>query len=169
MVAAYAGLIALGRLQFGLPAVDTLLFATTRLWVDLQALAQAIVMLFAGVGEINGIVGIIAIGGSQFGSTLAGLLAFSVAINVNLAIFNLLPLAAARWWTYRFRRSRKDLSPTPSNPGSTVTNGSPNRLRQDKIRRDSSGLDQRLQEQDVRIGVRKDLTGARWSSSIAQV
>ena len=43
-------------------------------------------------GEISGIVGIIAIGGSQFGATLAGLLAFSVAINLNLAIFNLLPL-----------------------------------------------------------------------------
>lgn len=92
MVAAYLGLIALGRLQFGLSAFDTLLFATTRLWISLQGLAQAIVMLFAGVGEISGIVGIIAIGGSQFGSTLAGLLAFSVAINMNLAIFNLLPL-----------------------------------------------------------------------------
>ena len=48
-------------------------------------------MLFAGVGEISGIVGIVAIGGSQFGSTLAGLLAFSVAINLNLAMVNLLP------------------------------------------------------------------------------
>jgi regulator of sigma E protease len=67
-------------------------FATTRLWIGLQELAQAILMLFAGAGEISGIVGIIAIGGSQFGSTLAGLLTFSVAINMNLAIFNLLPL-----------------------------------------------------------------------------
>jgi len=63
----------------------------TRLWLDVQLLAQAIAMLLSGGGEISGIVGIIAIGGSQFGSTLAGLLAFSVAINVNLATFNLLP------------------------------------------------------------------------------
>ena len=33
-----------------------------------------------------------AIGGSQFGSTVAGLLTFSVFINLNLAVLNLLPL-----------------------------------------------------------------------------
>ena len=93
LVTAYLGLIALGRLEFSLSAVDTLSFATTQLWIDLQQMAQAIPMLFTGtgVGEISGIVGIVAIGGSQFGSTLAGLLAFSIAINLNLAIFNLLP------------------------------------------------------------------------------
>lgn len=91
IVTAYLGLIALGRLQFSLSAVDTLSFATTQLWNDLQLMAQAIPMLFTGAGEISGIVGIVAIGGSQFGSTLAGLLAFSIAINLNLAIFNLLP------------------------------------------------------------------------------
>jgi regulator of sigma E protease len=88
---AYLGLVVVGRLQFGLSPFDTLLFATTRLWLDLQLLAQAIIMLFSGVGELSGIVGIVAIGGSQFGSTLAGLLAFSVAVNVNLAMVNLLP------------------------------------------------------------------------------
>ena len=92
IVSAYLGLIVVGRLKFSLSAFDTLLFATTRRWVDAQVLAQAVVMLFAGVGEISGIVGIVAIGGSQFGSTLAGLLAFSVAINLNLAAINLLPL-----------------------------------------------------------------------------
>lgn len=91
LIAAYLGLIALGRLQFSLSAVDTLSFAATQLWIDLQQMAQAIAMLFTGVGEISGIVGIVAIGGSHFGSTLVGLLAFSVAINLNLAIFNLLP------------------------------------------------------------------------------
>ena len=91
IVTAYLGLIALGRLQLSLSAVDTLSFATTQLWIDLQQMAQAIAMLFTGLGEISGIVGIVAIGGSQFGSTLAGLLVFSVAINLNLAIFNLFP------------------------------------------------------------------------------
>jgi Zn-dependent protease len=94
-----------GRLEFGMSASDTLLFAATRLWVDVQLMAQAIAMLFAGMGQISGIVGIVAIGGSQFGSTLAGLLAFSVAINLNLAIFNLLPFPPLERWTYRFRRS----------------------------------------------------------------
>ena len=91
VAAAYLGLIVFGGLQFGLSAFSALSFATTRLWVESQSMVQAIAMLFVGTGEISGIVGIVAIGGSQFGSTLAGLLAFSVAINLNLAIFNLLP------------------------------------------------------------------------------
>ena len=91
VVAAYLCLIALGSLQLDLSALDAVSFATTRLWLDLQVMVQAIAMLFAGVGEVSGIVGIVALGG-QLGSTLAGLLAFSVAINLNLAIFNLLPL-----------------------------------------------------------------------------
>ena len=91
VAAAYFGLIAFGALQFDFSAVGALSFATTRLWLESQSMVQAIAMLFVGTGEISGIVGIVAIGGSQFGSTLAGLLAFSVAINLNLAIFNLLP------------------------------------------------------------------------------
>ena len=91
VAAAYLCLIALGSLQFDLSALDAVSFAATRLWLDLQLMVQAIAMLFAGVGELSGIVGIVAIGG-QLGSTLAGLLAFSVAINLNLSIFNLLPL-----------------------------------------------------------------------------
>jgi regulator of sigma E protease len=92
VAAAYLGLIAYGALQFDVSAFGALSFATTRLWLDVQSMVQAIAMLFVGLGEISGIIGIVAIGGSQFGSTLAGLLAFSVAINLNLAIVNLLPL-----------------------------------------------------------------------------
>jgi regulator of sigma E protease len=91
VVSAYLGLVVLGRLELGLSAVDALSSAATRLWVDVQLLTQSIVMLFAGAGELSGIVGIVAMGGSQFGSTLAGLLAFSVAISLNLALVNLLP------------------------------------------------------------------------------
>ena len=81
IVAAYLGLVAFGGVSF----------ATARLWVDVQSMGHAIGMLFMGMGEISGLVGMVAIGGSQFGSSLAGVLAFSVAINLNLAIFNLLP------------------------------------------------------------------------------
>jgi regulator of sigma E protease len=91
VVAAFLSLIALGALRLDLSAFDTLSFAATRLWLDAQSMGQTIAMLFGGMGEISGIVGIVAIGGSQFGSTVAGLLAFSVAINLNLALFNLLP------------------------------------------------------------------------------
>jgi regulator of sigma E protease len=48
--------------------------------------------LSADFGQVNGIVGIVAIGGAHFGSTLASLLTFSVLINISLAVINLLPL-----------------------------------------------------------------------------
>lgn len=91
VVAAYLSLIAFASLR-DLSAFDAVSFATTRLWLGVQSMLQAIAMLFVGSGEISGIVGIVAIGGSQFGSTMAGLLAFSAVINLNLAVFNLLPL-----------------------------------------------------------------------------
>lgn len=91
IVAAYLGLIVIAGLQFDVSPAGAVSFATARLWLDLQTMAGAVAMLFTGPGEVSGIVGIVAIGGSQFGSTLAGLLAFWVAINLNLAIFNLLP------------------------------------------------------------------------------
>lgn len=92
IVAAYAGLVVLGRLQYSLPAFEVFSFANQNLWSNLQQMTQAIVSLFGDLGEISGILGIVAIGGSQFGSSLAGLLKFSIAINLNLAIFNLLPI-----------------------------------------------------------------------------
>ena len=48
--------------------------------------------LFADFGQISGIVGIVAVGGAEFGSTFADLLMFSVLINISLAVLNLLPL-----------------------------------------------------------------------------
>jgi regulator of sigma E protease len=91
VAAAYLGLVTFGAMQFDLSAFGASSFAAKQLWLDLQSMVQAIAMLFGGTGEISGIVGIVAIGGSQFGSTPAGLLLFSAAINLNLAIFNLLP------------------------------------------------------------------------------
>ena len=91
VAAAFLGLMAFGGVQLDLSAFGAVSFATTRLWLELQSMVQAIAMLFVDMGQMSGILGIVAIGGSQFGSSLAGLLAFSVAINLNLAIFNLLP------------------------------------------------------------------------------
>jgi len=48
--------------------------------------------LFTDFGQMSGIVGIVAVGGAQFGATLATLLTFSVLINISLAVLNLLPL-----------------------------------------------------------------------------
>ena len=48
-------------------------------------------MLIGQPGHLSGIVGIVAAGGAQ-GLSLVKLLQFSVLLNVNLAVFNLLPI-----------------------------------------------------------------------------
>ncbi|MDP6796631.1 MAG: site-2 protease family protein [Candidatus Krumholzibacteria bacterium] len=92
LAAAFAGLFALGLVQFQLAVTEALRFAATNLWADLEQMAHAVATLFTRADEISGIVGIVAVGGAQHGSTLAGLLTFSVLINLNLVILNLLPL-----------------------------------------------------------------------------
>src|SRR6185369_15182790 len=49
-------------------------------------------MLFSQPNHLSGIVGIVAGGGAQVGLNLAKLLQFSVLLNVNLAVFNLIPI-----------------------------------------------------------------------------
>jgi regulator of sigma E protease len=92
IVAAFAGLFALGISQFSLTAVQALSFAATQLLMGLQQQLHGLSALFADFGQVSGIVGIVAVGGAQFGDTLATLLTFSVLINISLAVLNLLPL-----------------------------------------------------------------------------
>jgi regulator of sigma E protease len=67
-------------------------FAANQLMIGLQQQLYGLSTLFGDFGQLSGIVGIVAVGGTQFGSTLAGLLTFSVLINISLAVLNLLPL-----------------------------------------------------------------------------
>ena len=92
VVAAFAGLLALGVMELGLGAAGAVVFATAGVWTNVGQIAAALSTLLADPSQLSGIVGIVAIGGSQFGSTAAGLLTFSVFINLNLAVLNLLPL-----------------------------------------------------------------------------
>lgn len=90
VIAAFMGLFLLGLAQFSLPVLAATSFAATQLWTGLlQQIAG--LALVTGVEQLSGIVGIVAIGGAQFGS-LTGLLTFSVLINLSLAVMNLLPL-----------------------------------------------------------------------------
>ena len=79
LAGAYACLLALG-------------LGASELGAGVVELVRAVGALFAGAGELSGVVGIVAVGGARFGSTLEGLLAFSVLIHLNLAILNMLPL-----------------------------------------------------------------------------
>jgi regulator of sigma E protease len=92
VIAAFMGLLLLGLAQFNLPVSAAASFAVTQLWTGLQQQISGLSTLWADVGQVSGIVGIVAVGGTQFGSTLASLLTFSVMINLSLAVMNLLPL-----------------------------------------------------------------------------
>ena len=89
---AFAGLFLIGLLQFSLGTIQAVSFAATQLMRGLQQQLHGLSMLFADFGQMSGIVGMVAVGGAEFGSTWADLLAFSVLINISLAVLNLLPL-----------------------------------------------------------------------------
>jgi regulator of sigma E protease len=55
-------------------------------------LVSAIPLLFSQPGQISGIVGIVAAGGAHVGLDFGRLIQFSVLLNLNLAIFNMLPI-----------------------------------------------------------------------------
>src|SRR5262245_59959039 len=86
------GLFLLGLAQFDLSVFGATFFAATQLGTGLQQQIAGLAALVTDVEHLTGIVGIVAVGGAQFGSTLASLLTFSVLINLNLAVTNLLPL-----------------------------------------------------------------------------
>ena len=89
---AFVGLFLIGLTQFRFGLFHAASFAATQLMRGLQQQLLGISTLFSDFGELSGLVGIVAVGGPQFGSTLANLLTFSVLINISLAVFNLLPL-----------------------------------------------------------------------------
>ena len=92
VIAAFMGLLLLGLAHFNLPVSAAASFAVTQLGTGLQQQISGLSTLWADVGQVSGIVGIVAVGGAQFGSTFASLLTFSVMINLSLAVMNLLPL-----------------------------------------------------------------------------
>ena len=92
IIGAFVGFFILGLSQFRLGVVQAVSFAITNLLMGLQQQLYGLSMLFADFGQMTGIVGLVAVGGAQFGSTLADLLTFSVLINISLAVLNLLPL-----------------------------------------------------------------------------
>lgn len=89
---AFVGLFVIGLSQFDLGIVQAVSFAATQLMTGLQQQLYGLSTLLGDFGQMSGIVGIVAVGGAQFGSTLADLLTFSVLINISLAVLNLLPL-----------------------------------------------------------------------------
>src|SRR5262245_32043641 len=63
-----------------------------QIWQMAVQVGAAIPLLFSQPEHLSGIVGIVAAGGAQVGLSFARLLQFSVLLNVNLAVFNLVPI-----------------------------------------------------------------------------
>jgi len=92
IIGAFVGLFVIGLSQLSLGPIQALSFAAIQLKIDVQQQLYGLSTLFVDFGQLSGMVGVVAIGGTHFGSTLAGLLTFSVLINISLAVLNLLPL-----------------------------------------------------------------------------
>ena len=73
IVGAFVGLFAIGLSQFSLGPVQAVSFAATQLVTGMQQQLYGLSTLFADFGQMSGIVGMVAVGGTQFGSTSAGL------------------------------------------------------------------------------------------------
>jgi len=92
IVGAFVGLFVTGLSHFSLGIFQAVSFAGSQLLIILQQQLYGLMMVFSDFGQMTGIVGIVSFGGAQFGSSLAGLVMFSVLINISLAVLNLLPL-----------------------------------------------------------------------------
>ena len=74
-------------------SVDSVIYLPLeQIWQMALQIGTAIALLFSQPEHLSGIVGIVAAGGAHVGLSFAKLLQFSVLLNVNLAVFNLLPI-----------------------------------------------------------------------------
>jgi len=65
-----------------------------QLWGIMTSMVTALPKLFSQPDQLSGIVGIVAQGGAMVEGSMIKLLKFSIIININLAVLNLLPLPA---------------------------------------------------------------------------
>ena len=74
-------------------SVDSVIYLPLeKIWQMALQIGTAIPLLFSQPENLSGIVGIVAAGGAHVGLSFVKLLQFSVLLNVNLAVFNLLPI-----------------------------------------------------------------------------
>jgi len=74
-------------------SVDSVIYLPLeQIWQMVIQIGAAIPLLLSQPEHLSGIVGIVVAGGAQAGLSFVRLLQFSVLLNVNLAVFNLLPI-----------------------------------------------------------------------------
>jgi regulator of sigma E protease len=92
ILGAFFGLALLNAATLGLSFHSLLLIPLEQIGSLLLQICAIIPMLFTQPEHLSSIVGIVAAGGAQVGLSFVKLLQFFVVLNLNLAVFNLLPV-----------------------------------------------------------------------------
>ncbi len=92
ILGAFLCLSVMNIVRLGCSVNSVIYLPLEQIWQMAIRVGAAIPLLFSQPGHLSGIVGIVAAGGTLVGVSFVKLLQFSVLLNVNLAVFNLLPI-----------------------------------------------------------------------------
>ncbi len=88
---AYLSLVWLNML-YQVDFLSAVLISFDDIWQMFLQFLSGLMTIFSQPEAVSGVVGLVAIGGEKFGGSLSGLLNFSILLNINLMILNLLPI-----------------------------------------------------------------------------
>ena len=92
ILGAFLCLSLMNIVKLGFSVNSVIYLPLEQIWQMAIQIGAAIPLLFSQPEHLSGIVGIVAAGGTFVGLSFVNLLQFSVLLNVNLAVFNLLPI-----------------------------------------------------------------------------
>ena len=92
ILGAFLCLSLINIVQLGGSVESVIYLPLEQIWQMTIQIGSAIPMLFSQPEHLSGIVGIVAVGGAHVGLSFVRLLQFSVLLNLNFAVFNLLPI-----------------------------------------------------------------------------
>jgi regulator of sigma E protease len=92
ILGAFLCLALLNIVQLGLSVNSVIYLPLEQIWQMAIQIGAAVPLLFSQPENLSGIVGIVAAGGAHVGLNFVKLLQFSVLLNLNLAVLNLLPI-----------------------------------------------------------------------------
>jgi regulator of sigma E protease len=92
ILGAFVCLSLMNMVKLGASVHSVIYLPLEQLWQMARQMGAAIPLVFSQPENLSGIVGIVAAGGAHVGLNFVKLVQFSVLLNVNLAVFNLLPL-----------------------------------------------------------------------------
>lgn len=92
ILGAFVCLSLMNSAELGVSVNSMIYLPLEQIWRMAIQIGAAIPLLFSQPDNLSGIVGIVAAGGAHVGLSFVKLLQFSVLLNVNLAVFNMLPI-----------------------------------------------------------------------------